>query len=695
MNHNHRQEAEAFASHLVSDDSKGPRRRVGDKVTGRCPLPDHEDKSPSFGYDVEMDASACSCAEATGKGSALRARLGWTWAGAPCGGGKGDATGRRRSPGSCYGTLDDAALALSKRIGGAEAGRWLYTATNGVAAFAVLRFNVPKTANDGRPFSSKEYRPVRRDPDGWRVGDPPAPLPLFQLLTLGTGRPVVYVEGEKCAEAVAALGFTATTNAHGAKAADKTDFAPLAGREVRILPDNDRPGEALALAVADRLAKLSPPARPRILRLPGITGLGEGADVVDWLAWRRETGSSEEGIRGELSALFSSGGEAASAPARRTAEIVTLSDVKAVPLRPLWPGRLYLGKTAVLAGDPGLGKSCVLLDIIARVSKGSPWPDEPLPPRYREPADAVLMSAEDDEGDTIRPRLEAVGADLTRIHLLKATRHGDVRSMFRLDLDLDVMEDALKRFPETRIIGIDPISAYLGDADSHVNSDVRALLAPLGELASKYNVTILALNHLNKGGGKAIYRVSGSLAFVAAPRAGLLVVADKDDRARRLMLPTKNNLGPEATGLAYRVEPVELPGLGSLPRIAWEPDPLPVSADDALSDEMERDEDRNCRDDAAAWLLDFLRDGPRTFGEVKMAGEKLGHSLRTLERAKGRLRIRSRKEGMSGPWRWTLPTEERHEDRHDRHSQGLAGFVAGGGLRDDAAAAGERVEFEV
>lgn len=675
MTRDYHAEREQFAAFLLADTTKGERHRVGDEVVGRCPLPDHEDRKPSFRFNVVLDCSACSCAAATGKGSTLRALLDWKADGATGWTPQPNAPARRSpslpaTPG--YATEEEAVVAITGRVGGEEVGRWNYTKSDGSPSFTVLRIDTQGPSGS----AGKEYRPLRRDPDGrWRVGGPCGLLPLYRLPQIAAARLVVVVEGEKCADALAALGFdSSTTSAHGAKAAGKTDWAPLAGKDVVILPDNDQPGEEFARDVTDRLRKLTPPARPRILRLPDLDELGTGADVYDWIARRREAGADDAATLSVLAALI----EKAAEPARR-AELVTISDVTAIPLRPLWPGRLFLGKTAVLAGDPGLGKSCVLLDIIARVTKGSPWPDEPLPARYREPADAILLSAEDDEADTIRPRLEAIGADLKRVHLLKATKSGATRSMFRLDTDLDVLEDALRRLPNVRVVGLDPISAYLGAADSHVNSDVRALLAPLGELASKFNVAIIALNHLNKGSGKAMYRVSGSLAFVAAPRAGLLIVADKDNRARRLMLPTKNNLGPEAAGLAYRIEAVELPDLGSLPRIVWEPNPLPITADDALADEGERDEDRNCRDDAAAWLMDFLKDGPRTCAEAKKAGEALGHSYRTLERAKARLRIRSLKVG-SGGWKWTLPGQDRHEDRQDRHSQSMAALGESGEL---------------
>jgi putative DNA primase/helicase len=102
---------------------------------------------------------------------------------------------------------------------------------------------------------------------------------------------------------------------------------------------------------------------------------------------------------------------------------------------------------------------------------------------------------------------------------------------------------------------IDPISAYLGGTDSHKNSDIRGLLAPLSEMAARHNVAIIGVSHMSKAAGaKALMRVNRSLAFVAAARAAFVVVSDSMDKTRRLFLPMKNNVGPDSTGLTFRIE---------------------------------------------------------------------------------------------------------------------------------------------
>ncbi|MBU0639064.1 MAG: AAA family ATPase, partial [Planctomycetes bacterium] len=254
---------------------------------------------------------------------------------------------------------------------------------------------------------------------------------------------------------------------------------------------------------------------------------------------------------------------------------VRLADVQPELLRWLWPGCIALGKLTLLCGDPGLGKSFVTLDLAARVSSGTTWPDLPLLPN---PAGSVvLLSAEDDLADTIRPRLDAAGADATRVVAIQAVRRILVTGQtqddyFDLTEDLPALEAAIQQVSDCRLVIIDPLTAYLGKTDSHKNAEVRAVLARLFELAARHKVAVLAVTHLNKANTlPAIYRAMGSLAFVAAARAVWAVVRDEDDETgrRRLFVPVKNNLGADETGLAYALEPA-----GQTASVQWESDPV-------------------------------------------------------------------------------------------------------------------------
>jgi putative DNA primase/helicase len=330
-----------------------------------------------------------------------------------------------------------------------------------------------------------------------------------------------------------------------------------------------------------------------------------------------------------------------------------LAEIEAKPLRWLWPGVLPHGKLSMLVGDPGLGKSLITLDIAARVSRGSAWPDGTA----NEPGDVVLLSAEDDPADTIRPRLEAAGADISRILLVEAVEVATAaenkatrKRLFSLSEDLGRLAEALK--DGVRLIVVDPISAYLAGTDSHNNSEVRGLLAPLSDMAAQHDVTVLAVSHLNKGNGPAIYRTTGSLAFAAAARSVWACGRDPEDQSRVLVLPVKANLGPVDGGFAYKV----MTQREGLPVIAWEAGRVSGSVDEIL--QPAQTEDREERAEAADWLKDLLSTGAIAAKEVKRLAAAERISSRALWKAKKALGVSAVKTDYCGGWEWRLTGEE-------------------------------------
>jgi putative DNA primase/helicase len=346
-----------------------------------------------------------------------------------------------------------------------------------------------------------------------------------------------------------------------------------------------------------------------------------------------------------------------------SAIIVPFSEVERKPLRWCWPERLPRGKLSILAGDPDLGKSLVTIDVMARVSTGRTFPDGA--PCQR--GEAILLSAEDDECDTILPRLEAAGADLTRVHLLKAVRTTaedgrSVESLFSLEKDLPVLEETLQEHPDTRLVVIDPISSYLGSVDSHVNAEVRGALAPLVALAAKCAVAVVMISHFRKGAGPAIYRTLGSVGFTAAGRATWAVTTDLEDKELRLFLRVKANLAPSSVGgLAYKIESVvdlnrwpEFPN--GIPRVCWRPGPVSVEDLDTALGSSESPELRSERRDAQEWLREYLVDGPVEAGDIYRAASRVGIARVTLWRAAKGIKVSRRKLGGRGQgWEWSLP----------------------------------------
>ncbi|HXH51351.1 MAG TPA: AAA family ATPase [Terriglobia bacterium] len=344
------------------------------------------------------------------------------------------------------------------------------------------------------------------------------------------------------------------------------------------------------------------------------------------------------------------------------AKVRRFSTIEPEPLHWLWPGRIPAGKPTLLAGDPGLGKSLSTVDIAARVSTGTRFPDG----AECEQGNVIFLSAEDDPGDTIRPRLDAAGADVSRIHLIEAVRNftpdgRSVEDQFNLERDMGALEDAIRQ-TQARLAVIDPVSAYLGGTDSHTDAKVRSLLAPMATLASKYAVAIVMVTHLRKSSGAAIYRTMGSLAFAAAARAVWGVVADPDDKARRLFVPVKQNLAPDQGGLAFRVEAPD-----GVARISWELGAVAMDANLAMGG-FETQEDHSERREAMDWLQDILGPGPQPVQEIRRQSAQAGLAWITVRRAAASLDVKKRKAGGSGVgWEWSLEAESKDAQPKDAH----------------------------
>lgn len=352
-------------------------------------------------------------------------------------------------------------------------------------------------------------------------------------------------------------------------------------------------------------------------------------------------------------------GQPVERPRQSAPVLAQLRDVQSERIRWLWPGRIALGKITLVVGDPGLGKSFVTLDLAARVSAGLPWPDLPLLPNT--PGGVVLLSAEDDLADTIRPRLDAAGADVSRVVALKAVRRagrdGVTESYPDLANDLEALEAAIEAVPDCRLVVVDPITAYLGATDSHNNSEVRAVLAKLFDLASLHKVAVLAVTHLNKASTlPAIYRAMGSLAFVAAARACWAVLRDEDDDTgrRRLFLAVKNNIGPDHEGLAYSLE-----SAGDTARVVWESEPVSMRADDVMGGPGTPGPEATTRHEVEDWLRSALADGPRTAKDMTDEGVNgQGFNAKTIQRARVSIGVEAYRPENPGPWWWRLPTEK-------------------------------------
>lgn len=359
----------------------------------------------------------------------------------------------------------------------------------------------------------------------------------------------------------------------------------------------------------------------------------------------------------ELAAAFARVARHAEEAPRRYGVAVSrrLSAVEAKNIEWLWPGRVPMGKLTLIAGDPGRGKSLLTLDMAARVTRGYPWPDGAKAPAPE--GSVVLLSAEDDAADTLRPRLEAADGDPARAIELQLVRSADAPAGrgFCLATDLAALERLIVAERSVRLVVIDPLSAYLGGLDSHNNADMRGLLAQLQAVAERTGAAIVAITHLNKNAAASfLYRATGSLAFVAAARAVWTVVPEELNPRRVLFLPVKCNLAGEVPGMAYRVE--DHPERPGVPVIAWDPEPVLLSASDVLGPGAGEAATR--ADEAEQWLRSLLAAGPLGGQELEELARKRGFGRHVLARAKRALGVVTGPVGLRGKWVCRLPDSQ-------------------------------------
>ncbi len=327
--------------------------------------------------------------------------------------------------------------------------------------------------------------------------------------------------------------------------------------------------------------------------------------------------------------------------------IVTLADVPREDVAWRWRDRLPLGKLTLIEGDPGVGKSQLSLAIATAVTLGHPLPGDG---RGFEPRNVLMMSAEDGVGDTLRPRLEDMGADLQRTKILTSVRDDDGRERFpSLVDDMASIEKALGSGGYGLVI-IDPINAYLGGVDGHADVDVRSALRPLAHLAERWSVSVVCIRHITKSPrDKAIYRGSGSIAYTAAARSVLLVGRNPNNERESVAICIKHNLAPDSRAIAFEI------GDGLF---LWRGESDVTAAQLLAPDENEERRDKLTR--AIAFLCGALSVGSRRAQEMIGEAKANGITLATLYRAKEKLGVVVERRGEpgrrgAGSWWWTLP----------------------------------------
>ena len=306
-----------------------------------------------------------------------------------------------------------------------------------------------------------------------------------------------------------------------------------------------------------------------------------------------------------------------------------LSEVQPERVQWLWPGRIPRGKITILDGDPGLGKSLITLDLAARVTAGREMPDGARGLQ----GGVVLASGEDGLADTVRPRLEAAGADLTLIVDLTFTEP-DQGKLLKLPDDLAQLKSAILRVGAVFVV-IDPIYSFLSerintDKDTHI----RQALTLMAKLADEMQIAVVLVRHLNKAEEKkAIYRGGGSIGLIGLARSALLVAKARKSEGN-VLASIKCNLAPPPTALLYRIESIPK----EVPTIKWLGECAEI-ADDLT--QPYRQKALNRTEEAESYIKGALSQGPLPSSVLEQKAKEHGISPKTYQRARRKAGVNS------------------------------------------------------
>jgi len=320
-------------------------------------------------------------------------------------------------------------------------------------------------------------------------------------------------------------------------------------------------------------------------------------------------------------------------------EFTELSKIERKEVKWLWEPFIPRGMMTIMEGDPDVGKSYLAMHLASLVSQGAVLPNGVKLKRGR----VLYFSQEDDPAYTIRPRIEDMGGDLTRVKV----HTGD--SIFD-QTGLRLFQREVWRWKPDLII-IDPLVAYISsDTDFYKSNEVRPILRAITNIAEKTNCALVPIRHLVKAKAtKALYQGGGSMDFIAFVRSALRVAHHPDDKDRRVLVHFKHNLSKRGESMMYEL--VEQ-GLDKRPRVEWR-GKTGLTIDD-LHDSGAKAP--NEIDMAVSFLRQKLSKADMKAKDITLQAEAYGISERTLDRAKKTVGVISRKHGKV--WFWSLPVKE-------------------------------------
>ncbi|MDD6577283.1 AAA family ATPase [Lachnospiraceae bacterium SGI.256] len=312
-------------------------------------------------------------------------------------------------------------------------------------------------------------------------------------------------------------------------------------------------------------------------------------------------------------------------------KIIKMSDVQLQEIEWLWYPFIPYGKLTIIQGDPGDGKTTLVLNIAAKLSKGEGL-DENM--QIAEPINIIYQTAEDGLADTVKPRLELAGADCEKIMVIDESD----KSLSMID---ERLEEAIVK-TGARLLILDPIQAYLGGGmDMNRANEARDMTKKLGALAEKTKCAIILIGHMNKAAGnKAAYRGMGSIDFFAVARSVLLVGRIEGEANTRAVVQIKNNLAAFGHAKAFELSESGFQWLGD----------YEITVDEVLGGIAPK---ANKMEQAKKILRELAEtQNAVQSNEVFELAEEHGISKRTMENAKKELGIKAKK--INNAWYWEL-----------------------------------------
>lgn len=344
-------------------------------------------------------------------------------------------------------------------------------------------------------------------------------------------------------------------------------------------------------------------------------------------------------------------------------KLINMESVEVEQIEWLFYPFIPYGKVTIIQGDPGEGKTTMVLQIIAKLTRGesilpiqliqekeqinckensrddseavdTDLQENVAKQHLESPVNVIYQTAEDGLGDTIKPRLLAAGADCSRVLVI------DDREQPLTMLDMRLEEAIIQT--KARLVVLDPIQGFLGaDVDMHRANEIRPVMKRVAVLAEKYQCAIILIGHMNKNSnGKSSYRGLGSIDFQAAARSVLIVGRVKEEPETRVVCHVKSSLAPEGKSIAFRLDKDN--------GFEWIGE-YDISADELLSGDNRGQKSRQAKE----FLLNILSVGKIPQKKIEEEAKKHGIMMKTLRNVKRELNIKSKKEGNQ--WVWILP----------------------------------------